>query len=61
MPSAPVDTLVLEHGVRDGQTATSTEVQQRNTTRIQIRGAVPPNHASPGITVIAHVRVEVPQ
>ncbi|KAK3543672.1 hypothetical protein QTP70_026887, partial [Hemibagrus guttatus] len=27
----------------------------------QIRGAVPPNHAPPGITVVAHMGVEVPQ
>ncbi|KAK3517240.1 hypothetical protein QTP70_001389, partial [Hemibagrus guttatus] len=40
---------------------TSTEVQQQDTTRVQIRGAVPPNHAPPGIIVIAHMGVEVPQ
>ncbi|KAK3562309.1 hypothetical protein QTP86_033325, partial [Hemibagrus guttatus] len=43
------------------QLTTSTEVQQENTIRVQIRGAVPPNHAPPGITVIAHMGVEVPQ
>ncbi|KAK3533260.1 hypothetical protein QTP70_014330 [Hemibagrus guttatus] len=46
---------MLEHGVHYGQAVTSTEVQQQDTTRVQIRGAVPPNHATPGITVIAHM------
>ncbi|KAI3368007.1 hypothetical protein L3Q82_026831 [Scortum barcoo] len=32
----------------------------QNTAQIQIREAVPPDHAPPGITVIAHVSVEVP-
>ncbi|KAK3560720.1 hypothetical protein QTP86_014721, partial [Hemibagrus guttatus] len=40
---------------------TSTEDQQQDTTRVQIRGTVPPNHAPPGITVVAHMGVEVPQ
>ncbi|KAK3515858.1 hypothetical protein QTP70_034763 [Hemibagrus guttatus] len=52
---------MLEHGVRYGQAVTSTEVQQQDTTRVQIRGAVPPNHDPPGITVVAHMGVEVPQ
>ncbi|KAK3523982.1 hypothetical protein QTP70_017489, partial [Hemibagrus guttatus] len=39
---------MLEHGVRYGQAVTSTEVQQQDTTRVQIRGAVPPNHTPPG-------------
>ncbi|KAK3553302.1 hypothetical protein QTP86_033110, partial [Hemibagrus guttatus] len=52
---------MLEHGVCYGQAVTSTEVQQQDTTRVQIRGAVPPNHAPPGITVVAHMGVEVPQ
>ncbi|KAK3557065.1 hypothetical protein QTP70_024451, partial [Hemibagrus guttatus] len=38
-----------------------TEVQQQDTTRVQIREAVPPNHAPPSITVVAHMGVEVPQ
>ncbi|KAK3565959.1 hypothetical protein QTP86_023367 [Hemibagrus guttatus] len=38
---------MLEHGVFYGQVVTSTEVQQQDTTRVQIRGAVPPNHAPP--------------
>ncbi|KAK3572614.1 hypothetical protein QTP86_001059 [Hemibagrus guttatus] len=54
-------TLMLEHGVRYGKTVTSTEVQQQNTTGVQIRGAVLPNHAPPGITVIAHMGIEIPQ
>ncbi|KAK3536169.1 hypothetical protein QTP70_032724, partial [Hemibagrus guttatus] len=52
---------MLEHGVCYGQAVTSTEVQQQDTTRVQIRGAVPPNNAPPGITVVAHMGVEVPQ
>ncbi|KAK3543782.1 hypothetical protein QTP70_027199 [Hemibagrus guttatus] len=52
---------MLEHGVCYGQALTSTEVQQQDTTRVQIRGAVPPNHAPPGITVIAHMGIEIPQ
>ncbi|KAK3534858.1 hypothetical protein QTP86_028556 [Hemibagrus guttatus] len=43
------------------EAVTSTEVQQQDTTRVQIRGAVPPNHAPPGITVVAHMDVEIPQ
>ncbi|KAK3554715.1 hypothetical protein QTP70_032636 [Hemibagrus guttatus] len=52
---------MLEHGVCYGQAVTSTEVQQQDTTRVQIRWAVPPNHAPPGIIVVAHMGVEVPQ
>ncbi|XP_040908613.1 NLR family CARD domain-containing protein 3-like [Toxotes jaculatrix] len=48
-----MDTL-SEHGVHYGQTVTSTEVQQQNTIRVLIGVAVPPNHASPGVTVDAH-------
>ena len=44
-----------------GQSMTSTEVQQQNTTLIQIVGAVPPNHTLQGLTVIAQVSIEVPQ
>ena len=61
MPCALMDTLMFEHGVRNGQTVTSTEVQQQNNTRVQIREAVPPNHTPPGTTVIAHMRTEVSQ
>ncbi|MEQ2245004.1 hypothetical protein ILYODFUR_023040 [Ilyodon furcidens] len=28
---------------------------------MQIREAIPPDHASPGVTVVSHVGVEVPQ
>lgn len=55
MPRAPVDTPVFEHGVRYGQIVASTEVQQQNTTRVQI------NRAFPGLNVLAHMCVEVPQ
>lgn len=37
-----------------------TEVQQQNTTPIQIREAITPNHTFLGITVITHMDVEVP-
>ena len=56
-----MDTLKLEHGVRYGQTVTSTEVQKQITTRVQIREAVSPNHIPLGNTVAAHVSGEVPQ
>ena len=46
-----METLMLEHGIRYGQTVTSTEVQQQNTTRVQIGEAVPPSHTPPGNTV----------
>lgn len=59
--SAPVDNLVLEHGVRDGQTATNTKVQHQNTRRVQIQKTIPHNHCSPGLTGVAHMRIEVPQ
>uniref|UniRef100_A0A8C2WTY4 LDL receptor related protein 1 n=1 Tax=Cyclopterus lumpus TaxID=8103 RepID=A0A8C2WTY4_CYCLU len=52
---------MFQHGVRYGQTVASTEVQQQNTIRVQIGQAVPPNHAPPGFSVIAHVSVEVSQ
>ncbi|KAK3506223.1 hypothetical protein QTP70_009284 [Hemibagrus guttatus] len=61
VPRVLMGTLMLEHGVRYGQAVTSTEVQQKGTTRVQIWGAIPSNHAPPGITVIAHMGVEVPQ
>ncbi|KAI3369221.1 hypothetical protein L3Q82_007502 [Scortum barcoo] len=60
VPRALMDTLKLEHGVRYGQTVTSTEVH-RTPLRVQIGEAVPPNHAPPSITVVAHVSIEVPQ
>ena len=44
-----------------GQSMTSTEVQQQNNTLIQIGGPVPPNPTLPGLTVISHVSIEVPQ
>ena len=61
IPRALMDTLMFEHGICYGQTVTNTEVQQQNTTQVQIREVVPPNHASPGTTVIARVSIEVPQ
>lgn len=41
-----------------GQIAICTEVQKQNTTQVQIRQAVPPNHAPPGLTVIACVSIK---
>ncbi|KAL6464293.1 hypothetical protein MHYP_G00266100 [Metynnis hypsauchen] len=52
-----MDILVFKHGVRDGQTVVCTEVQKPNTTQVQIREAIPPNHTPPGLTVIAHTAV----
>lgn len=46
--SGTVDTLVLKHGVRYGQTGTVT-VQQQSTTWVQSREAVPPRHTFPGL------------
>ena len=40
---------------------TSTEVQQQNNARVQIREDVPSNHAPPANTVVTHVSIEVPQ
>lgn len=40
---------------------TSTDVQQQNTTRAQVRGAVLPDHTPPGLIVAAIVGIEVPQ
>ena len=56
-----MDTLMLEHGVRFGQAVSRTEVQKQNTAWVQIGAAVPPNHALPGLTVIACMSIEVPQ
>ena len=52
---------MFEHGVCYGQSMTSTEAKQQSTTLVQIGQAVPPNHPSPGFSIVAHVRVEVPQ
>ena len=59
MPGVNVSILVLERGVCDGQSMDGTEFQQQYTTQVQIRGAMPPNHAPPGIPLITHVRIEV--
>ena len=61
MPHVLMDTLMFEHGVCYGQTVTSTEVQQGNTTLVQIREAIPPNQVPPGTTDIAQMSIEVPQ
>ena len=62
MSSAHVDTLMPEHGVRYGQSMTSTEVQQQNTARVQGGGAaILPDHAPPGLIVAANMRIEVTQ
>ncbi|KAK3528991.1 hypothetical protein QTP70_014114 [Hemibagrus guttatus] len=54
-------TVKAQTGPVSYKAVTSTEVQQQDTTQVQIRGAVPPNHTPPGITVVAHMGVEVPQ
>ena len=50
-----MDTLILADGVCYGQAMSNREVQQQNTARVQIGGAVPHNHAPPGLTVNAHM------
>ena len=50
-----------EHGVRYGQSVRSTDVQQQNTTRVQVRGAIHLSHTPPGLTVTATVSIEVTQ
>lgn len=57
MPCALVDTLLFKHGLRYGQTVVCMEVQQQNTAQGQIREAIPPNHAPPGLTVVPHMSV----
>ncbi len=52
---------MLECGVCYCQSMASTEVQQQSTTQVQIRQAVPPDHPPPGLSVIPHVSIEVPQ
>ncbi|KAK3517016.1 hypothetical protein QTP70_030428 [Hemibagrus guttatus] len=42
-----VQQLEIIHGTHTQQAMTSTEVQKQDTTRVQIRGAIPPNHAPP--------------
>lgn len=44
---------MFEHGVCYGKAVNITEVQQEDTIQVQIRGAVPHNHAPPGVTVDA--------
>lgn len=50
---------MLKYGVCSGQSMMSTEVQQPNTNLVRVRRAILPNHAPPGLTVIAQVSVEV--
>ena len=46
---------------RHGQSMTSTEIQQHNTAPVQVRGAILPDHAKPGLTVAANVAIKVTQ
>ena len=50
-----------EHGLSHGQSVASTEVQQQNTARVQLRGAILPDHAPPGLTGAANVSIKVIQ
>ena len=61
MPGILVSISVFEHGVCYGQTVASTEVQQQNTTLVQIVVTMPPNHASPSVSIIAQVCIKFPQ
>ena len=55
MQSAHVDTFMPEHGVCYGQSVTSTEVQEQNTARVQVRGGILPDHAPPWLTAAANM------
>ena len=59
VPSAHLDTFTPEHGVSYGQSMTSTEIQQQNTARVQVKGTILSNHAPPGLSVIANVSFEI--
>ncbi|MEQ2229929.1 hypothetical protein ILYODFUR_023958 [Ilyodon furcidens] len=61
VPSALMNNLIFEHGVHYGQSVTGTEVQQQNTTWVQIWEGIPPNQIPPGVTVVSKVAIEVPQ
>lgn len=59
IPPTLMDTIMLKHGVCCGHIVTGTEVQQQNTTWVQIGETIPLNHIPSGNTVAAHVSVEV--
>ncbi|MEQ2288597.1 hypothetical protein AMECASPLE_024314, partial [Ameca splendens] len=61
VPSALVNNLMFEHGVRYEQFVTGTEVQQQNITWVQIWEGIPPNQIPQGDTVVSKVAIEVPQ
>lgn len=61
MPSALMDTFMIQSGVCCGQTVTDTEVQQQNTLGFRWGKAVPPNHSPKGNTVTAQRSAEVSQ
>ena len=61
VPDTLMNHLMLKDGVCNGQSITISEFQKQNTTRIQIRELVPPNHASPGHSIIANMGIEIPQ
>lgn len=50
---------MLEHSVCYGQSVMSTGVQQENTTRVQIKGAIHLGNAPPGLTVATNMSIEV--
>lgn len=52
--------LMFKYGVYERQDVTSTEGQQQNTARVQLREAVHPSPTPPGHTVTTHVGIEVP-
>lgn len=54
-------TLMFQPGVCDGQTMSSTEVQQLNTDQVLIREPVPPNHAPLSCAVVTCMGIEVPR
>ena len=56
-----MDTLMAQHVVSYGQTVTGIEIQKLNATRVQIGQSIPLNNIPPGLTVIAHMNIEVSQ
>lgn len=47
----PTNTLMHEHGARQGQTVINTHVQYQSTTWVQTGEPAPPHHLRPGLSV----------
>lgn len=59
MPCALMDTLMVEHADHYGQFVFFAQKSSNRTTRVQIKQTVSPNHAAPGLTVVAQMSIEV--